>query len=433
MFHFPKKSFFISCFLLLSSSFYWASCSKEADPSPVVSTPVSTIPSINTHVWERMKQNYLWNKEMPTQIDLKNFPNVAKLVDSLRYKRLDRWTYIVNDNGNAYNQVVQGTSQGVFGWSLAWNESDKSLRVRFVQPNGTPAEAGMKRGDKLLKVNGVSLTYGQSITFTDVSTVEFEDTEGKVRTVSVSRKTLQTSAVLHQEVKNINGRKVAYLVFNEFTTPAVAELNKAIEFFRAEKATDLILDLRYNGGGLVTTTQHLANLIAPENAIGRVFFKIEYNSNNTNKNASIPFERFANAYRFTNIVILQTLNTASASELIINGLRPFTNMKLVGTNSHGKFCGGGIEIKEGYTFSPIEFRMTNSVGVSDYANGFAPDLRATDDLRYAFGDLREDMLRKGFEALNINLPSTGGRVEKTPISESRKAYSEQNENGFMIF
>ncbi len=370
---------------------------------------------------------------MPSQIDLKKFPDVTKLVDSLRFKKLDRWTYIVNDNGSAYNQVVQGTSQGVFGWGLAWNESDKSLRLRYVQANGTPAEAGMKRGNKLLKINGVSIVYGQTTTFTDVSTIEFEDHDGKIRSATVSRKTLQTTAVLHQEVKNINGRKVAYLVFNEFTTPAVDELNKAIEFFRAEKATDLILDLRYNGGGLVTTTQHLANLIVPENAIGRTFFKIEYNANNPNKNAIIPFQRFANAYRFTNIVILQTLNTASASELIINGLRPFTNMKLVGTNSHGKFCGGGIEIKDGYTFSPIEFRMTNSAGVSDYAEGFAPDLQATDDLRYNFGDLREEMLRKGFQALNINLSNLGGRVEQSSASPSQKAYSEQNEHGFMIF
>ncbi len=428
-----KKVSLFNYFLLFFGIFYAISCSKEADPAPVVSTPSPSVPSINTHVWERMRQNYLWNTTMPTQIDLKNFPNVAKLVDSLRYKKLDRWTSIVNDNGNAYNQVVQGTSQGVFGWSLAWNESDKSLRVRFVQANGTPAEAGITRGNKLLKINGVSISYGQSLSFTDVSNIEFEDNEGKVRTASVSRKTLQTSAVLHQEVKNINGRKVAYLVFNEFTTPAVAELNKVIEFFRAEKATDLILDLRYNGGGLVTTTQHLANLIVPENAIGRTFFKIEYNANNTSKNANIPFERFANAYRFMNIVVIQTPNTASASELIINGLRPFTNMKLVGTNSHGKFCGGGIEIKDSYTFSPIEFRMTNSVGVSDYAEGFAPDLRAMDDLRYAFGDLREDMLRKSFEALNINLPNLGGRAEPSSASPSQKAYSEQNENGFMIF
>ena len=376
-----KRFIFILAWLLL----WVAACQKQNPTIDVNSLP------IKRYVYEVMKYIYFWNDKIPANINPDNFSTPEALMDAMIFKPIDRWSYVVRDNGATAAQLQTGATQGFgFLWGL---DRDQNLRLLLVHPNSPAEEARLTRGMRVLSVNGTAINAGATNIprFEHAVSLTVQDAAGNIRQIDLQARNFNMRGVTLREVKEVAGRKVGYLVFSIFTQSSVQELDEAFNFFRSENVSELVLDIRYNGGGSPETAQHLASLIAP-NAAGRRFLQYRHNNQNTQRNTELNFKNVNNGLNLSRVFILTTNNTASASELVINGLRPFINVQTIGNTTIGKYVGGYVFThREGYSVVPISFQSVNANG-DTFANGFEPSFRATDDRTRPFGDPNENLL-----------------------------------------
>ncbi|MCS7018420.1 MAG: S41 family peptidase [Cytophagales bacterium] len=378
-------------------------------------TDVNALP-IRQYVYEVMKFFYLWHDRIPTNINPNNFSTPEALLEAMLFRPTDRWSYIVRDNGATAAQLQTGSTQGFgFVWGL---DREQNLRLVLVHPNSPAEDARLVRGMRVLSVNGTVINQGATNIprFDNTVVLSVQDASGAIRQVELQARNFNMRGVTLREVKQVAGRKVGYLVFSIFTQSSVQELDEAFSFFRSENVNELVLDLRYNGGGTPEAALHLASLIAP-NAAGRRFLQYQHNSRNTQRNTELVFKTVTNGLNLNRVFILTTSNTASASELIINGLHPFINVQTIGTTTHGKFVGGYVFThREGYSLVPICFQSVNANG-DTFANGFEPSFRATDDRTRPFGDLNENLLAAALHFIANG--SFSGYVQTARLEDDR--------------
>ncbi len=381
---------------------FWviASCSED-ETTPAPASENNVLPA-SQYVYDAMTQFYLWYDKIPDTIKPADFDDPIALLDAMVYKELDRWTYMVQDDGALADEITQGTVSGVIGVSLAF-DADSNLRILYTLP-GSPADlAGLKRSDIILKVNGVTPVPGQSISFGEVPELEILRTDGTVETFTLTRADITENPVVHYEVKDIESMKVAYVVYNTFNGLSEEKLNEAFAYFNAQGATELVVDLRYNGGGLVDAAQHLSSLIVPQAHYGDLFIEEQFNDKNTRFNEQRFFEpKDHNVSNLQRVVFLVTGRTASASELVINGLRPYMDVTIIGQNTVGKYVGASLFTFEDYTFIPITFQSVNANN-EVFIEGFAPHITANDDITREFGDANEEMFATAIDFLTGNL------------------------------
>jgi hypothetical protein len=193
-------------------------------------------------------------------------------------------------------------------------------------------------------------------------------------------------------VHQAGGKTTAYIVLKNFVEPSYAALDAAFAQARDAGATELVLDVRYNGGGLIAVAQHLGGLIGGDRTSGEVFAQYVHNDKRASQNNAIRFPRPASAFPLDRLIVITTKSSASASELIINALKPFIPVVVIGDNSYGKPVGQyGFRICEKMLW-PVAFSVQNARGQGDYFDGFVPDCRAADDIAYPLGDAREASL-----------------------------------------
>jgi C-terminal processing protease CtpA/Prc len=197
---------------------------------------------------------------------------------------------------------------------------------------------------------------------------------------------------------NVDGRRVGYIFFRNFVEPSAAALDAAFAELRAAGATELVLDLRYNGGGLVSVAQHLASLIGGAQTAGQVFVRYVHNDRNSQRDNTARFETAAQALSLSRLIVITTRASASASELVINALRPFIPVVVVGDRTYGKPVGQYGFTMCGKVLYPVSFATRNAAGEGDYFNGLAPSCPAADDVDHALADPQEGSLR---EALTV--------------------------------
>src|SRR5262249_43510505 len=188
------------------------------------------------------------------------------------------------------------------------------------------------------------------------------------------------------------GPRVGYVHLRNFVTPSSAALDTAFASLLNAGATELVLDLRYNGGGLVSVAQHLGGLIGGAATHGQVFIQFNHTDKNTAKNSSLRFPVPPQALGVPRLVVIGTRATASASEAVINGLRPFMTVTVVGETTYGKPVG-----QYGYDFCdktlfPVAFEGRNAKNEGGYFNGIPADCAAADDLDHPLGDPGEASL-----------------------------------------
>jgi len=152
------------------------------------------------------------------------------------------------------------------------------------------------------------------------------------------------------------------------------------------------VDLRYNSGGFLAIARVLADLIGGAVTQGQIFYSLQFNADNAALNETRFFRDTANAVDMQRVVFITTSSTASASEMVINGLMPFVDVVLIGDTTFGKPVGQlGFQFC-GLVLRPVTFRTVNAVGNTDFFGGFPPDCGAADDLDGAFGDPAEASL-----------------------------------------
>jgi C-terminal peptidase prc len=371
----------------------------------------------NLYVRDVMSDLYFWYREIPS-LDPVKFDSPEAYLEAIRYLPLDRtFSYITS---RAANDAFFSDSQFIgFGFSMSFAAAG-DLRISDVFPESPAFEANLSRGDRILEINGQALETvldaGTLGTVFGASEIGVEGqmivSRGASRLQVLMTKRLVTIPTVSQtRTYDVSGRTIGYLSFKNFVQPSFDALDTAFAELRAKGVTELVLDLRYNGGGLVSVAQHLASLIGGVRTNGQVLSEYFHNDRNAFRNRVLRFEPKAHALALDRLVVITTRSSASASELVINALRPFMPVLVIGDRTYGKPVG-----QYGITFcdkvlAPVSFTLRNANGEGDYFDGIAPTCAAPDDLERQLGDPQEGSLR---EALNVittghcSTPPTGG-------------------------
>ena len=194
----------------------------------------------------------------------------------------------------------------------------------------------------------------------------------------------------------MNSKKIGYFAFNSFlgdTTEIYNEFSRIFNRFALNGVNDVIVDLRYNGGGYVTVQEKLANWLVPSSANGQLMMKQQFNDKYTQYNADDTFGKLG-GLNLSRIFFIVSNSTASASELLINNLRPYMDVQLIGPGkTYGKPVGFfPIPVGDWYIF-PVSFRTTNKNGEGDYFNGIAVNSQVADGLDKDWGNVEENCLK----------------------------------------
>jgi C-terminal processing protease CtpA/Prc len=356
-------------------------------------------------VRDALQQYYYWYRELPNP-DPAGFGSPEAYLESVRYRTLDSsFSYITS---KASSDAFFSESQRIiFGLSYK-RTGDLELRLTETYPGSPARDAGLDRGHYLLSVNGKSVA--DLIRTGEISTVfgpeqigvtaevTWRSPGGPEQRATLTKRPVTIPTVAQTSIFSFGSTRVGYIHFHNFVQPSVEALNTAFQQLRDQGATELVLDLRYNGGGLVSVAQHLGGLIGGTPLVGQVFVQFTHNDKQTSRNTSYRFETKPQALGVSRLVVIATQASASASEAIINGMRPYMDVKVVGERTYGKPVGQyGFDFCDKVLY-PVAFLVTNARGQADFFSGIPADCAAADDVDRPLADAREASLA---EALTV--------------------------------
>lgn len=357
-----------------------------------------------------MDDRYFWYASHPDP-DPFNYATVDSYFTALLYNGTvspfpaDRWSFSEPD---ATHQRFFGDGQNLgYGLFVAGLEvqghPDQPLRVRYVEPQSPAALAGLQRGDTLLSVNGraasdmVANSDFSALTANNVGDaidVIYSDLAGAQHVAHLSATVYDLTPVSDTAVFiEQSGRHTGYLMVKDFINQAVPLMESAFANFKAQGVDDLVVDLRYNGGGLVSAADSLASYIGGSRTGGGVFASLLYNDRHQDQNQSFRFSTLASALGVNRVYVLTGQRTCSASELVINGLRPYIDVVAIGDTTCGKPVGFNPVSYCGTTYNVVDFEAVNANNEGRYFNGLQPTCAVADDLDHPLGDPQEGLLQ----------------------------------------
>lgn len=374
-----------------------------------------SLKSQNGYVLEVMRHSYLWNKEVPL-VDPAEYESPAAILADLRYEEVDRWSRVA-DKVQSDALFEEGKFIG-FGFSYQRDDEGR-VRVSFVNEDSPASRAGLRRGDEILLINFLSIAeidagklWGDMFGPTELGIpldLQVLDATGEASEVTLVKDWVAMVTVPTVEVIEQGGRSVGYVLFTSFVEPSIDELDQAFRVLKDAGVQELVVDLRYNGGGRLSVARHLASLIAGDAGKARdVVYRVEYNDDLIDANESYDFERLNNALHLDRVHFLTTWRTLSASELVINAVRPYVDTRVIGGTTGGKPVGmRSFEFCDKILF-PITFRLVNAAGVTDYFEGLEADCPASDDLLHELGDPKEGSLAAALTLIDTGACDVAG-------------------------
>ena len=454
---------------LLAILFIGFSCTDEDDDIRIVPSNLE----IRDFVWRGMNFFYLYKDNVPDLADdrfatdedyeayLASFDSPEDLFNDVLFLPgdEDQFSFIVSSRAEL-DLILQGTglSSGVEFGLVRFPNDDTNIFaiVRYILPNSNAASTSLQRGDIITRVGGVQLTdsnfggllFGDDTSITyGLATFDGATVTDTAEEVTVQKAIITENPIFIADVLNIGGQNIGYLMYNGFRRNFDEQLNDVFGNFVANGVTDLVLDLRYNGGGSVSSATTLASMITGQFA-GQVFSTEQWNSdlqarfeanqpeqlvNNFVTSTVNPdtneFDRTPlNSLNLNRVFVLTTGSSASASELIINSLSPYINVVQIGTQTRGKFQasttvfdsevpdgrsdfndfndGEGVTSSHEYIMQPLILVLVNADGVSEFAQGLRPDLELREDFANfgVLGDPSEPLLARAIQEI------TGGGV-----------------------
>ncbi len=368
-------------------------------PARAQSGPANcSIVSQNSYVRDALHELYLWYRELPN-LDPARYDSPEAYLEAVRYRPLDtHFSYIT---GRAASDAFYSDSQFI-GIGLSIYTTTSEMRVSQVFPDSPASEAGLARGDRIVSIDGRTIAelaaagllgsaFGPSEIGVSVDLV-FEHPDGARVGATVVKRLVTIPTVSLTQLYEVDGRTVAYIFFRNFVRPSRDALDRAFAEVKAAGASELVLDLRYNGGGLVSVAQHLASLIGGAPTSGQVFASYRHNDQNGFRDEDLRFTLPPNALGLTRLIVIATPSTASASELVVNGLRPFLDVVVVGDRTYGKPVGQYLLPFCDKVLAPVAFSMRNANDEGDYFDGLPATCHAADDLDRQLGDPAEASL-----------------------------------------
>lgn len=367
------------------------------------------ITDMRSWVYDNMKDYYLFYDQVDNNVNLSEYNNVETLIKDLRVGPYDQFSYIT-DEASHNARFDEGETFG-FGWNLLRTSEDE-FYFRLVEPGSPLALAGAVRGDRLLSINGVVMadflnqssdwrqtTLGEGDTVVTID-LGIGKLSGGTATYSVTKATYGLKTVLDSTVLENNGVRTAYLSFYQFLNTSSDELTAVFADFAAQNVNELVLDLRYNGGGRVSVASELASFIVGRDHADEVFATYRPNDKYLQYSTSISFLDKTNALGLDRVFVLQGENTCSASELVVNGLRPFMEVITIGDTSCGKPYATYPYPACGKVMNALELELLNANGVGGYFDGIAADCSGMDNLSQALGDPAENLLSAALDYIH---------------------------------
>jgi carboxyl-terminal processing protease len=362
-------------------------------------------------------ETYLWYKDIPT-VDPLNYADPQKYFLALKTpaktpsgKDLDRFHWSVTEE--EFNQQTSGIEEG---YAISWARAASSPPRNWVVSNTEPSGPGglLQRGDKLISVDGEDFINGANVNVineglfpTKIAPHTFELMRaGQLVKYTLTPALISTTPVRYTKVVNTPTGRVGYVYFDDHIAKSEDMLIKAFKELIAQGAQDLVLDLRYNGGGLLYISNELAYMIGGSNTDGKTYNRLVYNDklaprsptpfyNTSTKDEALP------TLNLKRVTILVGSGTASASEAIINGLRGVDiDVTLIGNTTVGKPYGFSPQANCGHVYYTVQFKNENAKSFSDFADGFKPTCEVNDDFTKALGDPAEKRFAAALEYRN---------------------------------
>ena len=455
---------------LFLSLFLCAACSDDTLPTEQeVKDEYAAWKYVNAFAHGAMSQYYLWKDEIAKDLNAWDWEwsEPKAKVQKIRYKEngkdVDRWTQVYDNYSEETANIV--TTYG-FEYALYQVGSSKQLMLvtTLVYP-GSPAEkAGLKRGNLIVGLNNEPITtnnYQQLLTLSSAELMV--QTQSSQKVVKMQAVSMYEDPVVLDSIYRWEDKKVGYLLYNQFNVLSCEKLISVCKRFKNEGVSELILDLRYNLGGNSKVHQLLASMLAPEENVARndVYLKRGHNKDYTEElrqkgessEQRFQFKEWAiNGEKYdydlsdanigiTKLYALTSGKTASASEALLIGLRPYLDIEIIGETTRGKFCGGYNLLAADWYLSMVDtYReegrdfyaehpdladwkthvadwgmyvitdyFTDKTGVRpDFSKGLSPDFKVTDAPfeAYPLGDEREVLLHAALtRAGKTDLPS----------------------------
>lgn len=422
-------------FFFILTSGLLVSCSKDNDDE----FPKKDL-EVENFIYKGMNNIYLYKANVPeladdyfaTQTDRDKYLGSFDSPEDLYYNGLvatqyDRFSFMT-DNYVELEKLFSGITKTTgMNYGLSYYPDDESKVfgfVRYVQPDSPADQAGLERGMIFTKVDGVQITPDNYRGIFDADSFELTLASYADRTITETEKVSLTKVeytanpVYISKVLDVDGLKVGYLMYNSFVGDFDDELNAAFADFKAQGIDELVLDLRYNGGGSVESAVDLSSMITGQ-FNGEVFVKQQWNDDYQayfeENHPDWLIDRFndkirtgenINSLNLDKVYIIGTGSTASASELVINGLNPYIDVVQVGTQTVGKYQASvtlydspnfgreNANPNHTYAIQPLVYKSTNANGVSDYVDGLSPDIQAREyvDELGTLGDPNEPLL-----------------------------------------
>ena len=417
---------------------------------------------IQDFVWKGMNAYYFWQDQIPDLADtrfssqsqlnsyLEGFPNPADLFQTLRFQPgvADRFSWIVDDYialENSFQGINQSNGMEIGLVRFADTPSNLFGYVRYVIPNSDAETQGVTRGMLFTEIGGTQITEDNfnSLLSANTYTIHLADynagnptTNGT--TIALTKSQLQENPVHIAKVIDEGVHKIGYLLYNQFADSFDGHLNAAFATFQSEGITDLIIDLRYNGGGATKTAVYLGSMITGQ-FNGQLFSRALWNSKvraavderffidnftdeilNLDRNGAVVLQEPIHNLNLTRVYFITTGSTASASELVMNSLSTYINVASVGTTTLGKVHGSttlydtdtytrnGPNLNPNHTWAmqPLVNEIVNSNGTNQ-PNGISPNVQLPEDYENlgVLGEKSDPLLDR-----TITLITTGSRV-----------------------
>ena len=438
-------------------------------------------------IYTNMKDIYLWNDALPSTFNEKKY---TKADDALTYliglkidpqtnKAIDHYSFI-DKIGNLSGEISGGTASGDYGFMVkaAFNSSNQvSFYVNYIYKNSPAGLAGVARSYEVVKINGSDAVHpdadanGYLVTtsagYTNMVNALFNSTsasfsfkrnDGTLLNVSLNAGSYSINSMLCDSIYTVGSSKVGYMVFNQFLgASSQTEITNTITKFQTNGVKNVIIDLRYNGGGSVETCEKFSSMLAPVSANNKLMYTYKMNATLTNYYISQNYSLITNftktnTFEPTRIYFIVSASTASASELLINVLRPYFpgNLYLIGSTTYGKPCGfwatpigytdKQTTTKEGYDLYAVSFEMTNANNEGGYYSGMTPGttkypgIAAYDSFNLPWGNTNDDCLAQALYHIANSTFKAPGIAQKVKSNQPELKYSITNQfNGMIDF
>ncbi|MDC6365033.1 MULTISPECIES: S41 family peptidase [Flavobacteriaceae] len=441
--------------LLLGLSLLFISCSSDDNGIQNGDTPDPTPDAdvtVQNFMWQAMNLWYFWQGDVDDLSDTR-FANDEEYTEFLEATtdpeefffdvllfEEDRFSFLNED----YTELVSNLSgvsksNGLEFGLVRFSEGDNIFGyVQYIVPNSNASTADIKRGDIFTRVDGQTLTinnyrgllFGDNDTYTlglaDISGTTITDNDTEISLTKIENQV--EDPILVAETLEINGTKIAYLMYNRFLSSFNEDLNAAFGQFVADGATELVLDMRYNPGGSVNTSRLLASMVYGTNT-NDLYIRQRWNSKIQEQLSDEQLEDYfanstglsaINSMNLSKVYVLATGSSASASELVMNGLAPYVDVVHIGETTRGKnefsitlvddpeasFIYNSdrednINSDNSWGLQPLVGRNENADGFYDYTNGLSPDIVLEEDLTNlgVLGDPSEPLLAKAIEEI----------------------------------